>query len=165
MAMNGDSYYNQEENSEREAEISLPTPTMEDYLETIYLLIEEKGYARAVDIASSLSVLPSSVTRMIQKLDETGLGIYEKYRGFTLTGKGKKLAKDLAEKHLLLEEFLRMIGVYEENIYHEVEGVEHHVSKHTASCIASLVRFFEENPNVKESYMEYRKQTVENTQP
>jgi Mn-dependent DtxR family transcriptional regulator len=50
--------------------IKVPTPSMEDYLEKIYMAIEHKGYARSVDIASSLGVLPSSVTKMMQKLDE-----------------------------------------------------------------------------------------------
>jgi Mn-dependent DtxR family transcriptional regulator len=135
---------------------------MEDYLEKIYLLIEEKGYARVVDIASSLNVLPSSATKMIQKLDETGFGIYERYRGIILTAKGKNLAKTLAEKHKMLEDFLRTIGVHEENIYEEVEGIEHHISKQTAFCILSLVSFLEDNPSVKESYLQYRKQLEKN---
>jgi Mn-dependent DtxR family transcriptional regulator len=140
----------------------LPTPSVEDYLEKIYLLIKDKGYARVVDIASSLNVLPSSATKMIQKLDEMGFGIYERYRGIVLTVKGKKLAKALAEKHELLEDFLRTIGVHEENIYEEVEGIEHHVSKQTAFCISSLISFFEDNPSVKESYLQYRKKLEEN---
>ena len=44
----------------------MPTPSMEDYIEQIYLLIEEKGYARVSDIAENLSVHPSSVTKMVQ---------------------------------------------------------------------------------------------------
>ncbi len=59
----------------------MPTPSMEDYLIEIYLLIEEKGYARSVDIANALHVTPSSVTKMIQKLDDSGYILYEKYRG------------------------------------------------------------------------------------
>lgn len=134
----------------------LPTPSMEDYLEKIYLLIEEKGYARVVDIASSLNVLPSSASKMIQKLDETGYGVYERYRGIILTQKGQKVAKTLAEKHELLEQFLLMIGVHEPNIYQEVEGIEHHISKQTAFCISTLVEFFEEHPDIKKSYLQYR---------
>ena len=38
-------------------------PSMEDYIEQIYLLIDEKGYARVSDIAEALSVHPSSVTK------------------------------------------------------------------------------------------------------
>jgi Mn-dependent DtxR family transcriptional regulator len=142
--------------------ITMPTPSMEDYLEKIYLLIEDKGYARVVDIASSLNVLPSSATKMIQKLDETGFGIYEKYRGIVLTSKGSQLAKTLAEKHDMLEVFLRTIGVHEENIYEEVEGIEHHISKQTAFCISSILSFFEDNPSVKQSYLQYRKRLEEN---
>lgn len=46
----------------------MPTPSMEDYLEEIYLLIESKGYARVSDIAEAMSVNPSSVTKMVQSL-------------------------------------------------------------------------------------------------
>jgi Mn-dependent DtxR family transcriptional regulator len=136
---------------------TLPTPSMEDYIEKIYLIFEDKGYARAVDVATSLNVLPSSVTKMMQKLDEEGYGIYEKYRGFVLTKKGKKIGKHLAEKHEMLENFLRMIEVPEEDIYEEVEGIEHHVSKHTAFCISSLVHFFGANPSLKEEYLKFRR--------
>ena len=62
-----------------------PSQTAEDYLERIHELIEEKGYARVVDIASSLAVRQASVTSMVQKLDELGYLNYEKYRGLILT--------------------------------------------------------------------------------
>ncbi|MGB0090705.1 MAG: transcriptional regulator MntR, partial [Planifilum fulgidum] len=39
----------------------MPTPSMEDYLENIYKLINQKGYARISDIAEALEVHPSSV--------------------------------------------------------------------------------------------------------
>ena len=42
----------------------MPTPTMEDYLERILGLIEEKGYARVSDIAEALDVHPSTVTQI-----------------------------------------------------------------------------------------------------
>ncbi len=69
----------------------MPTPSMEDYLERIYQLIESKGYARVSDIAETLEVHPSSVTKMVQKLDKQEYLVYEKYRGLILTAKGKKL--------------------------------------------------------------------------
>ncbi len=40
---------------------------------TIYLLMSEKGYARVSDIAEHLGVHPSSVTKMVQKLDREGI--------------------------------------------------------------------------------------------
>ncbi|WP_025691596.1 transcriptional regulator MntR [Paenibacillus zanthoxyli] len=120
----------------------MPTPSMEDYLERIYKLIDEKGYARVSDIAEGLEVHPSSVTKMIQKLDKDEYLIYEKYRGLVLTTKGKKVGKRLVDRHKLLEEFLAIIGVQEQNIYRDVEGIEHHLSWDSITCIESLVEFF-----------------------
>src|SRR5699024_1757151 len=44
-----------------------PTPSMEDYIELIYNLIQTKGYARVTDLAETLEVHPSSVTKMIHQ--------------------------------------------------------------------------------------------------
>lgn len=124
----------------------MPTPSMEDYLERIYQLIEDKGYARVSDIAEHLEVHPSSVTKMVQKLDQKRFLVYEKYRGLVLTTKGKKFAKRLVDRHDLLEEFLRIIGVDEDLIYADVEGIEHHLSWDTITCLEYLVEYFEEDP-------------------
>ena len=71
------------------------TSACEDYLEKIHHLIESKGYARAVDIASALGVSQASVSAMIQRLDAEGYVVYEKYRGLTLTEHGRNVAKKL----------------------------------------------------------------------
>jgi Mn-dependent DtxR family transcriptional regulator len=120
----------------------MATPSMEDYLERIYKLIDEKGYARVSDIAEGLDVHPSSVTKMIQKLDKDNYLIYEKYRGLILTSKGKKMGKRLMDRHKLLESFLSLIGVQEENIYKDVEGIEHHLSRDSITCIETLIEYF-----------------------
>ena len=125
----------------------MATPSMEDYLEKIYLLINEKGYARVSDIAEGLEVHPSSVTKMIQKLDKDSYVVYEKYRGLILTPKGKKMGKRLADRHQLLEDFLQVIGVQDENIYQDVEGIEHHLSWDSITCIETLVEYFRQDPD------------------
>lgn len=124
----------------------MPTPSMEDHIEQIYILIDQKGYARVSDIAESLSVLPSSVTKMVQKLDKDGYLVYERYRGLMLTPKGLKLGKRLVMRHELLEQFLRLIGVQEDRIYEDVEGIEHHLSWNSIDRIADLIQVMEENP-------------------
>ena len=122
----------------------MPTPSMEDYIEQIYLLIENKGYARVSDIAEALEVHPSSVTKMVQKLDRDSYLVYERYRGLSLTPKGEKIGKRLVDRHDLLEKFLEIIGVKEENIYDDVEGIEHHLSWNSIDRIGDLVQYFEE---------------------
>ncbi len=123
----------------------MPTPSMEDYIEQIYILIDEKGYARASDIANLLSVHPSSVTKMVQKLDKDGYLVYEKYRGIILTDKGKKIGGRLVYRHELLEKLMNIIGVEQENIYRDVEGIEHHLSWNAIDRIGDLIQYFEED--------------------
>lgn len=125
----------------------MATPSMEDYLERIYKLIDEKGYARVSDIAEGLEVHPSSVTKMIQKLDKDNYLVYEKYRGLMLTSKGKKMGKRLVERHHLLEQFLTLIGVQDEHIYKDVEGIEHHLSWDSITCIETLIEYFKRDPS------------------
>lgn len=135
----------------------MPTPSMEDYIELIYNLINTKGYARVSDIAEELLVHPSSVTKMVQKLDKDGFLDYEKYRGFILTDKGNKIGKRLVFRHDLLEQFLEIIGVDEDNIYEDVEGIEHHLSWNSIDRISDLVEFFNEDPDLLAAFKEYRK--------
>lgn len=139
----------------------MPTPSMEDYIEQIYILIKEKGYARVSDIAENLSVHPSSVTKMVQKLDKDEYLIYEKYRGFDLTSKGKKIGQRLVFRHDLLEQLLRTIGVMEENIYDDVEGIEHHLSWNAIDRIGDLVQFFEEDESRIEALREIQRKNEE----
>ena len=135
----------------------MATPSMEDYIEQIYLLIEEKGYARVSDIAENLSVHPSSVTKMVQKLDQEEYLIYEKYRGLILTPKGKKVGSRLVYRHELLENLLRIIGVKEEHIYEDVEGIEHHLSWNSIDRIGDLVYYFQEDENRVEALKNIQK--------
>jgi len=139
----------------------MPTPSMEDYIEQIYLLIEDKGYARVSDIADALSVHPSSVTKMVQKLDKDEYLIYEKYRGLILTQKGKKMGKRLVYRHVLLEQFLRIIGLDENLIYQDVEGMEHHMSWEAIDRIGDLVQFFEEDKSRMEALKVIQKSNEE----
>jgi Mn-dependent DtxR family transcriptional regulator len=141
--------------------LGMPTPSMEDYIEQIYILIEEKGYARVSDIAEALSVHPSSVTKMVQKLDKDQYLVYEKYRGLMLTPKGKKTGKRLVYRHELLEQLLKIIGVKDENIYQDVEGIEHHLSWDAIDRIGDLVQYFEENEDRVEALRTIQRQSEE----
>jgi len=119
---------------------------VEDYLERILELINTKGYARVVDIAQSLKISQASVTNMIQRLDGEGLLKYEKYRGLALTTAGEALARNITQRHQLLTDFLKLLGLDDEVIYHDVEGMEHHISPPTLRAIEILTRHLERQP-------------------
>jgi Mn-dependent DtxR family transcriptional regulator len=121
---------------------------MDDYLEQILHLIEEKGYARAVDVSKNLGISQASVTNMLQRLDAEGLVKHEKYRGTVLTEEGLRIAKAIVERHETLTRFLRLFGIDEETIYHDVEGMEHHVSRPTLNVIRALAETLEQEPEL-----------------
>ena len=129
-----------------------PKPTarnsaaVEDYLERILELINTKGYARVVDIAQSLKISQASVTNMVQRLDAEGLLKYEKYRGLALTASGEALAKNITRRHKILSDFLRLFALDEETIFHDVEGMEHHISPPTLNAIEALIEQLERQP-------------------
>jgi Mn-dependent DtxR family transcriptional regulator len=119
---------------------------VEDYLERILELINTKGYARVVDIAGSLKISQASVTNMVQRLDAEGLLKYEKYRGLVLTASGEALARNITHRHQLLSDFLRLFGLDEETIFHDVEGMEHHISPPTLRAIEALTAQLQRQP-------------------
>ena len=119
---------------------------VEDYLERILELINAKGYARVVDIATSLDISQASVTNMVQRLDADGLLKYEKYRGLVLTNAGETLARNIARRHELLTAFLQLLGVEEHVIEHDVEGMEHHISPPTLRAIEALTAQLRRRP-------------------
>lgn len=123
---------------------------MDDYLEQILNLIEEKGYARPVDISKNLGISQASVTNMLRRLDTEGLVKHEKYRGTILTEKGRTIANAIITRHETLTEFLRLFDIDEDIIYADVEGMEHHVSKATLNVVTALVDELKQSPELLE---------------
>jgi Mn-dependent DtxR family transcriptional regulator len=122
---------------------------VEDYLERILELIDSKGYARVVDIAAALKISQASVTNMVQRLDTEGLLKYEKYRGLILTAAGETLAHKIAQRHKLLTDFLGLLGLDDRVIYHDVEGMEHHISAPTLRAIEALTAQLRRRPALR----------------
>ena len=134
-----------------------PSQSAEDYLERIHALIEEKGYARVVDIASSLQVKQASVTGMVQKLGEMGYLNYEKYRGLILTDKGRAVATGIQQRHETLSRFFSLFGIDPEVQQQDIEGIEHHLSAETVETLSDLTEYFEEHPAALRLFLDSRR--------
>lgn len=107
------------------------TETAEDYVELIADLIEQKGEARAVDLAGYLGVTKPTVNNAIQRLQRDGYVESAPYRAIFLTPKGRNLAAASRERHILVREVLIALGVDPESADADAEGIEHHVSQNT----------------------------------
>ena len=125
------------------------TERMEDYLEVIYELIQYKGYATTIDISEYLNVSSPSVTKMVQKLNDSGHLNYEKYRGIRLTDKGTLVAKNIRERHGLLAEFLQIIGVDEDTANKDAEGIEHHLQPKTLAKLERFIKDIKQRREIK----------------
>ena len=134
-----------------------PSQSAEDYLERIHELIEEKGYARVVDIASSLDVKQASVTSMVQKLGELGYLKYQKYRGLVLTDKGLEVACGIQKRHETLSRFFSLLGLDADTQQRDIEGIEHHLSPATVEIFADLAGYFEKNPALLQRFRKSRR--------
>lgn len=140
-------------------DFNLITPSMEDYLEMIYRLTLSQDFARVNELAEALNVQPPSCTKMVQKLSEANLISYEKYGVLKLTEEGQLLGKALLERHNIIENFLKLIGVKEENILSEAEKIEHTLSSETLHCLNDLVGFLSNNTSILEDFYDFKKNT------
>jgi DtxR family transcriptional regulator, manganese transport regulator len=108
---------------------------VEDYVELIADLIDEKGEARGTDVALRLGVANATVAKMLKKLVERGLVTQEPYRDIMLTGNGWLLAENGRRRHHVVENFLLTLGISPETARIDSEGIEHHVSDETLSAM------------------------------
>jgi DtxR family Mn-dependent transcriptional regulator len=126
--------------------MTLLSKTEESYLERIHELSKEKNYANVVDIAAAMNVKPSSVTYMLQKLDELGVVKYKRYRGVTLTQKGEALARSLNKRHKTLRNFLEILGVDKAIAEQDACEMEHSIHRETIDKLTKFLKFIEEAP-------------------
>ena len=112
----------------------------EDYVELISDLINEKGEARAVDLAHALGVSQATVSKTIGRLKQANLVYSQPYRSILLTSKGRRLASLSRERHYIVREFIVALGVPKRTATIDAEGIEHHASKTT---IRAMKRYLE----------------------
>ena len=81
------------------------TGTQMKYLHVIYMVQEDEGGIRSVDIARELGVTKASVCRMIKLLTRLELIFVKKSGNITLTPKGKNVGTEIHEKIIRIYPF------------------------------------------------------------
>ena len=136
---------------------------MEDYLEAIFHISEEKQAARAKDIADRVQVNKSSVTGALRSLSDKGLVNYAPYDIITLTTKGKKLAVEIVRRHEALKEFFIKILLIDKDEAEETScRVEHAVSKNIIDRLIRFVEFMEICPRGGKEWLKGFRRHCEN---
>ena len=70
----------------------------------------------------------------------------EKYRGVILTSEGEKIARAIINRHESLTKFFKLFGLYDDIIYDDIEGIEHHMSPPTLATIQALTEELKKQP-------------------
>ena len=117
------------------------TQSLEDYLETIYLVVRDKNVARVKDISERMNVKKPSVIHALKELGDRGFIVHEKYGYIELSEAGKSEAEKIFETHTLLKNFLlKILGVSEETAENDACQMEHVVSQETLNKIKNIVK-------------------------
>jgi DtxR family Mn-dependent transcriptional regulator len=111
------------------------TQSLEDYLESIYMLIDEGKSAQVRDVAKRLSVKMPSVVKAVRELKKLELVTQEPYSNIELTQKGIRVAKHVLSRHTLLRAFLMKLGVSRTNADKDACLMEHILSAETIDRI------------------------------
>ncbi len=130
-----------------EVSIKTLTPSLEDYLKTIAILLEEKDVVRVKDIADRMGVKMPSVSAALRSLAERGFVEYERYGFVKLSLKGKRAAGDLKRRYRAFKKFfIDILGVPEGIAEKDACRVEHFLSESTRKRMCDFIEFVNNNP-------------------
>ena len=118
--------------------------TIENYLETLHILLQEQEDVRSVDLANAMNFSKPTISVMMKQLREKGLINVDTNGFLTLTKKGRAIAERVYERHVYLTELLVRLGVEEETAAEDACKIEHVISQETFD---SIKKHFEEDRN------------------
>ncbi len=116
------------------------TRSVEDYLEAVLMIQQEKGSCRAIDIAQHLGFSKPSVSVALRNLEDDGSIARENDGTVQLTEKGLAVARGVLSRHRFLTGFFTAIGVPPEVAEEDACGMEHSVSEETFSALRDWLR-------------------------
>ena len=107
----------------------------EDYLESILMINEQKGFVRSIDVATELGVTKPSVSYAVKRLRENGYITVDDSGHLHLTAAGHAIAVRIYERHKVLTAFLSGIGVSPETAAEDACKIEHDLCDETFAAI------------------------------
>lgn len=111
----------------------------EMYLESIYVLINEKKDVHAIDVSEHLGYSKPSVSRAMGILKKGGYIIVDNDGHIRLTDEGMQIAESMYERHTLLTKFLMDLGVDEKTAAEDACRIEHAISDTSFEAIKKYV--------------------------
>lgn len=111
----------------------------EDYLESILVLQERRGYVRSIDIVNELGYSKPSVSIAMKKLRENGYITMDADGRITLNESGMEIARRVYGRHKTISKLFVLLGVSQEAASVDACKVEHDLSEETFQRIKDFV--------------------------
>ncbi len=111
----------------------------EMYLETILILSRHSDNVHAIDVGKYMGYSKPSVSRAMGILKDDGFIKVVDTGEITLTAKGRKRAEAVYERHNVITELLKRIGVSEKTAIDDACRAEHYISDETFNALKKLL--------------------------
>jgi Mn-dependent DtxR family transcriptional regulator len=105
------------------------------YLETIHVLSLKGNRVRSIDIVNELEYSKPSVSVAMKNLRTEGYIEIDEDGYITLTGKGRKVAETMYERHVAISDWLMSLGVDKKTAVHDACKMEHVMSEKSFTAI------------------------------
>lgn len=124
------------------------TSSLEDYIEAVFMLADENGETRVIDISKKLGFSKPSINAAMKTLASIGLISHEPYGKITLTEEGRIRGAEVLARHTLLKDFfMSVLDLSEKEAEIDACKAEHTLSKKTLEGLRNLNTFLKEPSN------------------
>lgn len=111
----------------------------EMYLETILILSEKQSGVRSIDVCEYMGYSKPSVSRAVGILKNGGYIAVDRDGYITLTDIGREAAEKTYERHRVLTDFFKAIGVNENVACEDACKIEHDISDETFLALKKYI--------------------------
>src|SRR5437868_2481900 len=116
------------------------TPAEEEYLQTIYWLMEAELPITGANIARAMQLSQPTVHEMVGRLEQDGYVTRADDKSLRFTESGLSQAEAIVGRHRLIERFLTgVVGIAWDDVHEEAERLEHAMSPAFESWMTSTV--------------------------
>lgn len=112
----------------------------ENYLEAILMLKNSKGLVRSIDIVNELEYSKPSVSVAMKNLRENGYIKMDKDGYIFLLPPGQEIAEKMYERHLMISEWLKSLGVNADVAVKDACRMEHVISEETFEAMKKVIQ-------------------------
>lgn len=105
------------------------------YLETIYILSQNKNFVRAIDVGEQMGYSKPSVSRALSILKKDNYVSVDEHGAISLTERGMEVAKTMYTRHTVLSQILMKLGVDEKTATEDACRIEHVISEKSFAAI------------------------------